>query len=182
MDAGVGKHVDRNGKINLRMPDRNLFKELLILVGVSFSVALCINYVSPKGIPLFGTRDPATGIVSADTRGDQDSLFNNIDRIETAKQIFDQGNAVFVDARSEESFNQGHIAGAVSLPLGRFQEKIQMFHERYGSSTPVVTYCSGRSCQDSHQLARLLAMNGYLDIRVFIDGYPAWKEKGYPSE
>ncbi len=163
------------------MPDRTLLKELLILVGVSFSVALVVNHISPRGIPLFGNWDSSAGIVSANSTN-EDSLFSEIRDIETAKQIFDQGNAVFVDARSEESFNQGHIAGAVSLPVGRFQEKIQSFRELYVPSTPLVTYCSGRACQDSHELARFLEVVGYSDIRIFIDGYPAWKDKGYPSE
>lgn len=164
------------------MLERHIFKELLILVCLSFSVALCVNYVSPKGIPLFKNRIPSTGTNTTGTGGSGDSLINKINDVEKAKQIFDQGKAVFVDARLEASFNQGHITGAVSLPLDRFQEDIQNFHERYGASTLIVTYCSGRSCPDSQQLALLLALAGYTDIRVFIDGYAAWKEKGYPSE
>ncbi len=164
------------------MPKRNLLKELLILVAVSVSAALYVNTMSPKGIPLFGNWDPSTGIVSAHSQGPDDTMFGEINDVETAKQIFDQGSAVFVDARSKDSFDQGHIAGAVSLPLGRFPEKIQAFRERFEPSAAIVTYCSGRTCLDSHQLARLLAMEGYLDIRIFADGYPAWKEKGYPSE
>lgn len=164
------------------MPDRTLFKELLILLGVSVAVALIVNHLSPKGIPLLGNWDPSAGVVSAKSKGEEGANFSIIKDVAIAKQIFDQGKAVFVDARSEVSFEQGHIAGAVSLPVGRFQEKIQSFSELREPSTPIVTYCSGRTCEDSHTLAGLLAMYGYLDIRIFIDGYPAWKEKGYPSE
>lgn len=37
--------------------------------------------------------------------------------VATAKQLFDQQQAVFVDVRSHEDYEQAHIAGARNLPL-----------------------------------------------------------------
>lgn len=164
------------------MRNGNIFKELLILVGVSVAAALVVNSLSPKGIALLGNWDTSAGVVTAKPKANQDSIFNEIGDVESAKAIYDQGGAVFIDARSEGSFLNGHIAGSVSLPLGQFSEKIQLLLNTYDPSTLLITYCSGRTCQDSHQLARLLATVGYLNVRIFIDGYPAWKESGYPSE
>ncbi len=36
--------------------------------------------------------------------------------IEEAKKALDDGSVVFVDARAEEGYRQGHIKGAVSIP------------------------------------------------------------------
>ena len=46
----------------------------------------------------------------------------------------------------------------------------------------MITYCSGRTCEDSHNLARLLSEVGFTDVRVFIDGFPGWEAEGYPVE
>jgi len=169
-----------NKKVN--RPLGNIYKEILILLGVSIATALVVNDLSPKGIAAFGNWDTAVGVVSARPKGYQDALFEEISDVESAKAIYDKGEAVFIDARSEASFLKGHIAGAVSLPVGQLSEKIQMLLNTYEPSTPMITYCSGRTCDESHKLAQLLATVGYLNVRIFIDGYPAWEESGYPSE
>lgn len=169
-----------NKKVN--RPLGNIYKEILILLGVSIATALVVNGLSPKGIAAFGNWDTTVGVVSARPKGYQDALFEEIRDVESAKAIFDQGEAVFIDARSEAFFLEGHIAGAVSLPVGQLSEKIQMLLNTYEPSTPMITYCSGRTCDESHKLAQLLATVGYLNVRIFIDGYPAWEESGYPSE
>lgn len=46
--------------------------------------------------------------------------------IEIAKQMADAGDAVLVDVRSKATFEQAHIAGAISMPadevLDRYRE------------------------------------------------------------
>ncbi len=99
-----------------------------------------------------------------------------------ARKLYDSGKFVFVDARSRDDYEEGHIKGAVSLPVGEFDEKIDVFLEEYSSEKAIVTYCSGRTCEDSHRLAQLLLAFGYTEINVFIDGFPGWKAEGYPIE
>jgi len=45
-----------------------------------------------------------------------------------------------------------------------------------------VTYCSGRTCEDSHNLGRFLSEAGYTDVRIFIDGFSGWQAEGNPIE
>ena len=99
-----------------------------------------------------------------------------------AKKLYDSQKFIFVDARSRDDYDEGHIKGAVSLPVGQFDEKIEMFLEQYPPEKAIITYCSGRTCEDSHKLAQLLLAFGYTEINVFIDGYPGWKAEGYPIE
>jgi rhodanese-related sulfurtransferase len=46
--------------------------------------------------------------------------------LEVAKQMADAGEAVLVDVRSQATYEQAHIAGAISIPsdeiLDRYQE------------------------------------------------------------
>ncbi len=48
-----------------------------------------------------------------------EQVIGDVSRISlaTAKQLFDQRNAMFVDVRSHEDYEQSHIAGAINLPL-----------------------------------------------------------------
>ena len=56
------------------------------------------------------------------------------------------------------------------------------FLKRYPLDQPIVTYCSGRTCEDSHILARLLSEAGYTSVRIFIDGLAGWQAEGSPVE
>jgi rhodanese-related sulfurtransferase len=161
---------------------QKLAKEITILLGLAVGLALTVNFVSPAGIALMGRWDTSKGVITANAKNDvlMDDL--EIDDVKIARQIYDTGKALFVDARAREAYEDGHIPGAVSLPVGQFDEYIDSFFVENSPEGPIVTYCSGRTCEDSHKLAQLLLDIGFVDVRVFIDGFPGWEAKGYPIE
>jgi len=157
-------------------------KEVSIILGVALVAAFTVNFFSPAGVALVGQWDTARGVVTANAKNDIVSEGIEIDTVDLARKLYDSGDYIFVDARSPEDYEEGHIKGAVSLPVGRFEEKIESFLERYPPDVSLVTYCSGRTCQDSHHLADFLLEFGYDKINVFIDGFPGWKTEGHPIE
>ncbi len=161
---------------------KKLVNQSFILLGVSVIVALIVNYFSPAGIALVGQWDTNAGVITAKAKNDVVSGKLEIDDITQAKRIFDGGNVLFVDARTHDSYADGHIPGAISLPIGQFDELIDSFLDQYDIAQPIVTYCSGRTCEDSHKLAQLFMDFGFRDVKVFIDGYPGWEAEGYPVE
>lgn len=161
---------------------RKTIKEMIILVGLAVILAFVVNTFSPRGIALVGQWDTAKGVITADPQPDAERKMEEIDSVTWAKEIFDKNHVLFVDARSQDDYERGHIVGAVSLPLGQFDEKIESFLSKHALDQPMVTYCSGRTCEDSHNLARLLLEAGFTDIRVFIDGFPGWEAEGHPIE
>jgi rhodanese-related sulfurtransferase len=126
-------------------------KEIIILTGISVTLAMVVNYISPKGIALVGQWDTSKGVITASPTG--------------------PGN-----------YEDGHISGAESLPVGQFDEQIESFLNRHSPDTRIVTYCSGRTCEDSHNLARFLSDVGFTHVSVFIDGFPGWEAQGFPIE
>jgi rhodanese-related sulfurtransferase len=160
---------------------KTIAKELVILMGLSTVTAFVVNAVSEKGIALLGEWDTSMGVVTARSKDDAVHHDLEIGEIEEARQLYDSG-AVFVDARAAEDYDGGHIKGALSLPAWQFEERIDSFKNEIPPSMMIVTYCSGRECDDSHMLAQRLLDEGYADVRVFIDGYPAWKAHGHPVE
>ena len=157
-------------------------QELSFLVTTSIIAAIAVNYFSPAGIALVGQWDTAKGVITANEKNDivLDDL--EISDVALAKKLYDSQEFIFVDARSRDDYDEGHIKGAVSLPVGQFDEKIEAFMEQYPPEKAIVAYCSGRTCEDSHNLAQLLLAFGYTEMKVFIDGFPGWEAEGHPIE
>ena len=97
--------------------------------------------------------------------------------LESAKEMYDRG-IIFIDARDEEEFAEGHIKGAILAPST--PELVQLFPDR---SSAIVTYCSGGDCDVSQELAEELMYDWeYERIFVYLGGWPEWKRAGYPVE
>lgn len=161
---------------------KKLAKEISLLLGVAVVLALVVNYFSLTGIALVGRWDTSQGVITAHAKNDVVVDKLNIENVKIAKLIYDSGKTLFVDARSRDNYDDGHIPGAVSMPVGEFNNLIDSFIDQHSVDQPIVTYCSGRTCADSHNLARLLMDFGFSDVKVFIDGFPGWKAEGYAIE
>lgn len=159
-----------------------MLKEYLLLILVSCLCGFSYNAFSPKGIALVGEWDTSKGVISAGAKNNPVVHDLEITDVAIVKEIFDSGHAVFVDARAVEAFADGHIKGAVSLPIGLYEERLEAFLMKYPLSTYIVTYCTGRECEDSHELAQILLQFDYESVSVFIDGFPVWEENGFPTE
>jgi len=104
---------------------------------------------------------------------------------EEAWRAFQSGTP-FLDARRSSEFAEGHIASAWSTPVWEsdLDDRLLSFKaaRRPGSEDPIVIYCSGGDCRDSHLLAEKLLGEGYFHLLIFHDGYPAWVAQGRPVE
>ena len=157
-------------------------KEIGLILGVAILTAFVVNYYHPSGIALVGQWDTSRGVVTARAKTEMIIEGVEIETVDRAKKLYDRGNHIFVDARSREDYEAGHIPGAVSLPVGQFEDYIAAFQERHSPDASIITYCSGRTCQDSHHLAEYLMAFGYDNVNVFIDGFPGWEAEGLPIE
>ena len=159
-----------------------IIKKILFLLVLAVVVALVANRFSPMGIALIGQWDQDEGVIGANAIDEIHDSVVEIDNIEIAKSIYDGEKAHFVDARSSDAYRTGHVKGAVSLPVGEFDAMVENLLNRYPPEQPIITYCSGRACEDSHRLARMLIDFGYENVSIMIDGFPGWKENGFPVE
>jgi rhodanese-related sulfurtransferase len=89
-----------------------------------------------------------------------------------------------VDARRKKDYEQGHIAGArnISPWEGDADAKITaLVNEGRDGAIPVVIYCSGGDCEDSHMLATRIYGGGFNNLLVYRDGWPDWVKRGGKS-
>ncbi len=164
------------------MPLKSILGELFLLLGLATALAFVVNAFSPRGIALLGQWDTSEGVISARAKNQVILRELEIPDVSRAKELYDQGGVLFVDARGASLYAEGHIRGAVSLPVGEFDMHIEEFRKRYPLEQAIVTYCSGRECSDSHELAVRLFDAGFTNVSIFIDGFPAWEAEGLPVE
>jgi rhodanese-related sulfurtransferase len=93
--------------------------------------------------------------------------------------------ALFLDARRTSVYEAGHIAGAqpYSVWEADVDEKVNKLYETRGSdpklaNEPIVIYCSGGDCEDSHMLAQKLWGVQFNNVYVYKDGFPDWEKRG----
>ena len=162
---------------------KTILYEMGILIGIAVIGALLFNHLRPHGIVLWdglNAAQKAPGPISS-VPANTGQRHGAISR-ETAQALFSSGQAVFVDARTLENYQRGHIPGAVSLPLDRIDEMTNAFLAGHGNGTAIVTYCSGVFCEDAAHLADLLKDFGYTRISVFEGGMEAWLKEELPVE
>lgn len=101
---------------------------------------------------------------------------------EDAKVLFDRG-AIFFDARRTSVFQEGHIRGArnISVWEADLDDKVnEVFAQNLDPETPIVVYCAGGACEDSHMLSQRLWGIGLNAVFVYKDGFPDWQKNGWP--
>jgi 3-mercaptopyruvate sulfurtransferase SseA len=60
--------------------------------------------------------------------------------VSEAKAAVDSGAAILVDVRSVEAYKNGHAAGAISIPLEKFEYSIQNLS--FEKQQWIITYCT----------------------------------------
>jgi rhodanese-related sulfurtransferase len=100
--------------------------------------------------------------------------------IQDAARLFSARQAVFVDARDAELYAEGHVQGAVSLPLHSFGQDFPALRDRLQGMT-VITYCDGERCTLSADLAEQLRAHGVENVRELRNGWTLWQEQGLPT-
>ena len=94
------------------------------------------------------------------------------------------GLIIFVDARAEAAYAEGHIPGAWQLDRFYPEKHLPELLPACTVAETVVVYCSGGECEDSVFATRLLLSAGVAAdrLRVFMGGLKEWSALGQPVE
>jgi molybdopterin/thiamine biosynthesis adenylyltransferase/rhodanese-related sulfurtransferase len=105
------------------------------------------------------------------------SEISELDATEARDRI-ESGEPVVVDVREQDEWDEGHIPGAVHVPRGHLESRI----ERLAPDTarPVVVYCSAGN--RSAFAAKTLTELGYDDVVSLAGGFTDWKRNGFPVQ
>ena len=108
--------------------------------------------------------------------------FEARDRLEPVRREellarIEQGQAVVIDLRPSDEYRAGHIAGAISIPLGELVKRLGDLPRE----AEIVAYCRGPLCVLAPQALEFLRDDG-LRARRLEDGFPEWRQAGLPVE
>jgi rhodanese-related sulfurtransferase len=145
------------------------------IIAVACILAVCTNLLRQNSLPFAGDW-------SADSRLSDDTGQSMVVGLTEASRMYAEDTAVFVDARPEHQYAQGHIKDAVSLPWQQVHERFMEAVDRLETAETLICYCDGENCELSHDLALFLANMGFEDTRVLVNGWTVWKEAGLPAQ
>jgi len=83
---------------------------------------------------------------------------------------------IILDVRTLEEFGQGHMEGAVHIPVNELEGRLG----ELSKDKPIIVYC--KSGGRSSTAANLLAENGFTQVYDMGGGILEWVDKGYPIE
>jgi molybdopterin/thiamine biosynthesis adenylyltransferase/rhodanese-related sulfurtransferase len=95
-----------------------------------------------------------------------------------ARDRIESGEPVVVDVREQDEWDEGHIAGAVHVPRGHLESRIERLAPDTGR--PLIVYCSAGN--RSAFAAKTLADLGYEDVVSLAGGFTDWKRNGFPVQ
>lgn len=100
----------------------------------------------------------------------------NIGSAEAKALIAKNSRLVLLDVRTPEEFRQAHLRGALLIPLGELERRVQEIPR----DKPLLVYCSVGA--RSVSAAGFLASKGFREVYQMSDGLVGWYKNGFPIE
>lgn len=160
------------------MLQRNLKQaawQVPLLVITACLIGIAVNNLRPDGLEFVG--DWSEQARFADAAGE--SLVIGLDE---AGRLFEHQATLFLDARPQSQYAEGHIQGALSLPWQEADRYFTELADRLEGASTIITYCDGEHCDLSHELAIFLKAMGFENVRVLVNGWTVWNQAGLPTE
>ena len=101
-----------------------------------------------------------------------------IDSPALAEELAAETPPLLVDVREQDEWDEGHIPGAVHIPRGNLESRIERTAPR--RSERIVIYCAAGN--RSAFAAKTLEELGYENVSSHAPGYEGWKRDGFPTQ
>lgn len=102
--------------------------------------------------------------------------------LKEAQRLQGMHGVVFADARSKVEWDQGHIPGALPVPLGEFDASYKKYEKKFKKARYIVVYCHGPGCHLSDMACKNFHDKGYTNVVNFYQGWPGWSDAKLPTE
>jgi rhodanese-related sulfurtransferase len=93
-----------------------------------------------------------------------------------AYQAYCRKAAVFIDARLAVDYVDGHIDGAISVPVDADAARRSAILNSVPQSQSLIVYCQSKGCPYAMIVASRLIREGRGDVKVYADGWEGWHD------
>jgi 3-mercaptopyruvate sulfurtransferase SseA len=163
--------------------------EATVLFVCCVFLAVAYNLLSDKGLPWIATERvipyAADSLLMEDLTLPEVSINSQAQplgpkrvTLTQAHQLYTNRKAIFLDAREQDRFMSGHIAGAIHLPYYE-RERWEPLLRTISKNSTIVAYCD-EDCDTASRLGEALTQLGFTKVLVMEDGYGTWENSGYP--
>ncbi len=83
-----------------------------------------------------------------------------------------------VDVLAPEVYREGHLPGAINLPLADLEKLLP--EQRFSQDRTIVVYCASYQCSASTMAAKKLLELGYAEVFDYKGGKKDWSMRGLP--
>ena len=104
-------------------------------------------------------------------------MINSMSVKELKQKMTTEEGLTLIDCREQKEWDQGHIPGAIHIPLSSFDQGVQVLNEK---SNPVVIHCRGG--KRSMKACKLLQAKGFQQLYNLDGGIIAWEKIGEAVE
>jgi molybdopterin/thiamine biosynthesis adenylyltransferase/rhodanese-related sulfurtransferase len=103
-----------------------------------------------------------------------------IDEIDAvhAQELVETDDPLILDVREQDEWDEGHIPGAVHIPRGNLESRIETAAPDHAQQILVYCAAGNRSAFAAKSLEEL----GYDDVLSLSGGFTDWKRNGFPVE
>ncbi|HEU5278784.1 MAG TPA: molybdopterin-synthase adenylyltransferase MoeB [Gaiellaceae bacterium] len=95
-----------------------------------------------------------------------------------ARDLIESEEPLVVDVREQDEWDEGHIPGAIHVPRGHLESRIERVAP--DRARPLILYCSAGN--RSVFAAKTLGELGYEDVTSLSGGFTDWKRNGFPVQ
>jgi molybdopterin/thiamine biosynthesis adenylyltransferase/rhodanese-related sulfurtransferase len=106
------------------------------------------------------------------------SEIEQIDSPALAEELASATPPLLVDVREQDEWDEGHIPGAVHIPRGNLESRIE--RTAPNRAERIVIYCAAGN--RSAFAAKSLEELGYENVSSHAPGYEGWKRDGFPTQ
>lgn len=147
---------------------KQTIREAILLTVICSAVAIVVNSARKDGIALVANPDDFRVRTKAEFIRPAD-----------AARLFEDGNAIFVDARSPESFAKRRIEGALNITP---TDEIVGFSWLTQVQSYIICYAGQDIQRQAGVVADKLIDLGCKNVYVLYGGIEEWSKAGYPIE
>lgn len=203
----------RNHPLTCKTQIKKVLWESLLVAVIGIALAFAANAISPRGLqlttdyfpdanpssrpkttatpltPSLGNTNvavpPPAQLLAARLQAKGLQLVTS----DQAAQLFrdpryEQELIVFIDARDDQHYQQGHIPGAYQFNHYRAENYLATVMPVCQTAQQIVVYCTGGDCEDSEFAAIFLRQAGISPEKLFVyaGGMAEWNTNGLPVE